>query len=105
MAGPERVKKTHALLAALAHPARRRLLRSMADGKAISPGDLAEQLGMPLPTVSHHMRALARCDAVTLVGTRRLRGSIQHLYRSSVKATWAREVLEETNGEAPGLAS
>jgi DNA-binding transcriptional ArsR family regulator len=99
------------LLIALRHPLRRRILRQMADGKAISPRDLAVALRAPLSNVSYHVRVLAERSVVTLVKTKPSSGSVQHFYRSAVEAPWAREILklgEEDRGgtgESSGDAS
>lgn len=81
------------LLIALRHPLRRRILQAMADGKAVSPRELALTLRHPLSNVSYHVRVLAGCGAVTLVETKPVRGSVQHFYRCTVRAPWARQVL------------
>jgi len=93
------------LLVALRHPLRRQILRVMADGNAISPRELSNSLCKPLSNVSYHMRVLVDCAAVTLVETKPIRGSVQHFYRTTVKAPWARQVLglgdsEEGAGES-----
>lgn len=90
----------NALLVALRHPLRRRILREMADGRTTSPRELSVVLRQPLSNVSYHVRVLAACAAVTLIETKPARGSIQHFYRSAVDAPWARQVLElgESNG-------
>lgn len=95
------------LLTALGHPLRRRILREMADGIAISPRELSTALGQPLSNVSYHVRVLAECGAVTLIETKPARGSIEHFYRSAVKAPWAQQVLGqgEINGGAGGESS
>jgi DNA-binding transcriptional ArsR family regulator len=96
------------LLIALRHPLRRQILREMAGRREISPRELAAALRQPLSNVSYHVRVLADCAAVTLVGTKPVRGSLQHFYRSAVKAAWAREVLglgggdEGATGESSG---
>jgi len=97
------------LLVALRHPLRRRILRLMAEEKAISPRELSEALPAPLSNVSYHVRVLAECAAVTLVSTKPVRGSMQHFYSTSIEAPWAREVLglgkqdggEDDSGETP----
>ncbi|HEX5990474.1 MAG TPA: helix-turn-helix domain-containing protein [Solirubrobacterales bacterium] len=99
------------LLTALGHPLRREILRAMADGKPASPRELADALRQPLSNVSYHVRVLVQSKAVTLVRTKPTRGSIQHFYRSTVQAPWAREVLKlgeidsEGAGENQGGAS
>lgn len=103
--------KDENLLTALGHPLRREILRAMADGKPVSPRELAEGLRQPLSNVSYHVRVLVQSSAVTLVRTRPARGSIQHFYRSNVQAPWAQQVLGlgEANSEdakgKPGGAS
>lgn len=105
MATSKRAKKTLALLAALDHPVRRQILRAMAGRRAVSPRELSEELGRPLDNVSYHVRVLARCGAAKLVRTKRVGGSTMHLYRPSVRARWARMVLEATRGETLGDSS
>jgi DNA-binding transcriptional ArsR family regulator len=95
------------LLLALRHPLRRRILRLMADREAISPLELARLLDRPLSNVAYHVRVLADCGAVTLVGTAPKRGSTQHFYCSAIEAPWALRILElddpgiESAGESP----
>ena len=95
------------LLAALRHPLRRRILQAMADGKVVSPRELALTLRHPLSNVSYHVRVLAGCGAVTLVEMKPVRGSVQHLYRCTVRAPWARQVLGlgETSSAGAGESS
>lgn len=81
------------LLVALRHPLRRRILREMADGEATSPRELSDTLQEQLSNVSYHVRVLAECAVINLVGTKPARGSVQHFYRSAVDAPWARQVL------------
>jgi len=90
------------LLVALRHPLRRDILRRMAGEEAISPREVASALKQPLSNVSYHVRVLAECAAVSLVSTRPVRGSMQHFYRNSVEAPWARQVLGlDEKGEGP----
>jgi DNA-binding transcriptional ArsR family regulator len=95
------------LLVALRHPLRREILREMADEKAISPRQISAALHRPLSNVSYHVRVLADCEALRLVGTRPVRGSTQHFYRATVEPEWARsalglEVTEASNGAGKG---
>jgi DNA-binding transcriptional ArsR family regulator len=94
------------LLAALRHPLRRRILRTMAGEEAISPRQLSTALDQPLSNVSYHVRVLAECSAVTLVKTKPVRGSMQHFYCASVDQPWALEVLrlDEDDGDGSGQA-
>jgi DNA-binding transcriptional ArsR family regulator len=95
------------LLAALRHPLRRRILRRMADGEAISPRELSVDLRQPLSNVSYHVRVLAERGAVTLVRITPTHGSVQHFYRTALKAPWAWQILGlgESEGDADGESS
>jgi DNA-binding transcriptional ArsR family regulator len=88
-------------LIALRHELRRRILRKMFEQEApISPRWLAEALHEPLSNVSYHVRVLADCDAVTLVDTEPVRGSMQHFYVPAIEQPWALAVLGvETEGD------
>jgi DNA-binding transcriptional ArsR family regulator len=88
------------LLVALRHPLRREILREMAGEEAISPREIANALEQPLSNVSYHVRVLADCAAVSLVGTKPVRGSMQHFYRTAIEAPWARQVLGLDDGLA-----
>lgn len=90
------------LLAALGHPLRRRILRLMANEKVISPRELSVLLEQPLSNVSYHVRVLAHCEAVCLVRTIPVRGSMQHFYRNAVDAPWALEILGLDEGGSQG---
>jgi DNA-binding transcriptional ArsR family regulator len=93
----------HTLLNGLNHPVRRQILRAMPDGNPASPRELSDLLGEPLGNLSYHVRVLAECGALVLVGERRVRGTTQHFYRSSVSADWARSLLQDSSWEsAPG---
>lgn len=81
------------LLIALRHPLRRDILRAMAGEKAISPREISAALDQALSNVSYHVRVLADCGTVALVRTKPSGGSVQHFYRSTIEAPWARLVL------------
>ena len=107
MTGPNGSAATDDLLTALGHPLRRRILREMTRTRKSSPRELAETLSEPLSNVSYHVRVLADCDALKLVGTRPVRGSTQHFYRATVEPEWARTALgigvtEASNGAGTG---
>lgn len=97
----------NALLSALRHPLRRRILRLMEEEEPISPRQISIRLEHPLSNVSYHVRVLAECAAIALVFTEPVRGSMQHFYRASIEAPWARQILElddggpEPEGETP----
>jgi len=100
MAGSKR--KGNDLFNALGHPMRRRILREMLDtGEEVSPRELAAILDEQLSALSYHVRVLAECHAVELVGTEQIRGSTQHFYRAIVKTDWALSALE-AGDEPPG---
>ena len=89
------------LLAALGNPLRRQILRRMRDVEMISPVQLAAELELPITNVAYHVRVLARCGAVSLVEKEPVRGAVKHLYRSSLEAPWARQIIDLEPIEGP----
>lgn len=96
---------SHALINALKHPLRRQILRAIPQDETTSPRELADLLEKPLGDLSYHVRVLARCGALELVGEKQVRGTMQHFYRSSVKAGWVHAALQEMDGGATEGAS
>jgi DNA-binding transcriptional ArsR family regulator len=91
------------LFTALGHPLRRKILRTMLNGKReASPRQLSTDLEEPLSALSYHVRVLAECGAIELVGTAKVRGSTQHFYRTRLRARWARSALKATEGPGRG---
>ena len=90
------------LLIALRHPLRRQILRAMAVKDPISPRQISDELREPLSNVSYHVRVLADCNAVALVDTEPVRGSMQHFYSTTIDEPWALAVLGlSEDGETP----
>ena len=50
------------------------------DSDAASPTKLASRLGVPLGTMSYHVRCLAGLGLLELVGSRPRRGALEHVY-------------------------
>jgi hypothetical protein len=50
-------------------------------------------MNAPLVSVSYHVRVLAECEAITLVRTQPVRGSMQHFYRFAIEAEWVHGAL------------
>ena len=69
------------LVKALAHPVRVQILSSLED-RVASPSRLAEELDVPLGTVSYHVRILAGLGLIELVDQKQRRGAIEHYYRA-----------------------
>ncbi len=88
-----------ALIKAIAHPLRQRLLNALAGGVA-SPAQLAKDLGERLQNVSYHMRILEKYGAIELVDTRPVRGALEHFYRAS-----ARPFVDDEHWEQIPLAT
>ncbi len=71
-----------AVLRALGHPLRRRIMRHlMGDEEPTSPTETAHRLNASLSNVSYHFRVLANARALEKTGERAVRGAIQHFYR------------------------
>ncbi|HET6547533.1 MAG TPA: helix-turn-helix domain-containing protein [Solirubrobacter sp.] len=88
-ASPDAGELDEALLRAISHPLRHRLL-GMLDGRTASPNELARELGLPLGRVSYHIRLLHDLGAIELVRTEPRRGALEHFYRA-VTAVWFSE--------------
>ena len=70
------------LAKALSHPLRQRILERLSvDGEA-SPTQIARVLDERLPNVDYHVRVLLELNCVELVGTRQVRGALEHYYRA-----------------------
>lgn len=78
-------ERNDAVMKALNHPLRRKILRHMADKKdeQLSPALLAKALKEPLGKVSYHVRLLAEPGFLKLVDTAPRRGAIEHYYQRS----------------------
>lgn len=95
-----------AIVFALKHPVRRKLLRVYVEG-IHSPTHLARRLGEELHLVAYHSRALNFFGLIELVETKPSRGSTQHFYGATDLGRRALELGERTGmiegGEAqPG---
>ena len=93
-APPDAGEIDEALLRAISHPLRQRLL-GMLDGRTASPNELARELGLPLGRVSYHIRLLHDLGAIELLRTEPRRGALEHFYRAVTRiwfseADWAR---------------
>ncbi|HXE43822.1 MAG TPA: helix-turn-helix domain-containing protein [Conexibacter sp.] len=67
-------------LAALSHPIRTRILDYLQVHDRASPGELATAFGIPLGTVSYHVRRLETLGYLRLVRRVPRRGAIEHFY-------------------------
>jgi DNA-binding transcriptional ArsR family regulator len=66
---------------AMSHPLRVRIL-AMLDERKASPNQLSGWLGATLGTVAYHVRTLQEFGLVELVDETRVRGAVEHHYRS-----------------------
>jgi DNA-binding transcriptional ArsR family regulator len=79
-----------ALLKAISHPLRHRLL-GLLDDRTASPNELARELGLPLGRVSYHIRLLADLGVIELVRTEPRRGALEHFYRAVTRGWFSEE--------------
>ena len=84
---------------AMSHPLRVRIL-AMLDERTASPVELAGWLGASLGTVAYHVRTLERIGLVELVHETRVRGAVEHHYRSCGRP----QVSDEAWAAAPAIA-
>ena len=86
------------LVKALAHPLRVSILSAL-EHRIASPSQLAEELDVPLPNLSYHIRMLVQLDMLKLVKTRPRRGAIEHYYQAKGRVV----VSDRAWGEVPSL--
>jgi DNA-binding transcriptional ArsR family regulator len=84
---------------AMSHPLRVRIL-ALLDERTASPVELAGWLGATLGTVSYHVRTLQRMGLIELVRQTRVRGAVEHHYRSTTRP----RVSDEAWAAAPPIA-
>jgi DNA-binding transcriptional ArsR family regulator len=84
---------------AMSHPLRVRIL-ALLDERTASPVELAGWLDATLGTVAYHVRTLERMGLVELVRETRVRGAVEHHYRSRERP----RVSDEAWAAAPPIA-
>ena len=84
---------------AMSHPLRVRIL-AMLDERTASPVELAGWLGASLGTVAYHVRTLERMGLVELVHETRVRGAVEHHYKSVERP----RVSDDAWAAAPAIA-
>src|SRR3954465_6721009 len=84
---------------AMSHPLRVRIL-AMLDERTASPVELAGWLGSSLGTVAYHVRTLERMGLIELVHETRVRGAVEHHYRSKERP----RVSDDAWAAAPPIA-
>src|SRR3954465_2445311 len=83
-------KLDEALLKAISHPLRHRLL-GLLDDRTASPNELARELGLPLGRVSYPIRLLADRGVIGLVRPEPRRGALEHFYRAVTRGWFSEE--------------
>ena len=83
----------YALIAALSHPLRHRVLQTLNLGVA-SPSDIAEELGAKVADVNYHLRKLLDLGLVEIVRKEPRRGTLKHFYQATARALIDDEQLE-----------
>jgi DNA-binding transcriptional ArsR family regulator len=70
-----------ALAAAVAHPIRTRSLAILGE-RVASPAEIARELELDVSKVGYHVTALAEANLIEEVGSRPVRGAIEHFYKA-----------------------
>ena len=92
-------------LVAVSHPLRAEVLRILVERPA-SPVEIAHQLGVPTPNVSHHAKRLVELDCAELAEERKVQGAIQHIYRATERALVSRDEWDQMHPrEAMGFVA
>jgi DNA-binding transcriptional ArsR family regulator len=92
---------TAALITALNHPLRRKILRVLATGESASATDLSERLEVRLGNIAYHMKVLTDLQVLWLASTQQVRGAQERFYRSVLdgKPEWAQTALDQTRAK------
>lgn len=90
--------KDPALVQALAHPLRAKILYVLQEQEA-SPKELADHLNTPLANVAYHIQVIRKLKLIRLVKKTPRRGAVEHHY----KADHAVHVDDEAWSQTPGL--
>lgn len=69
------------LASAVAHPLRSRCLTILAE-RVASPAEISRDLSLDVNKVNYHVKALVEVGLVEEVGTRPVRGAVEHFYRA-----------------------
>lgn len=80
-AGPKKPKAGQALQ----HPLRARIYKLLSDREA-SPAEIARALGLPVPNVSYHVRALASAGLIEASRTARRRGAVETYFKTRTRS-------------------
>lgn len=88
-----------AMVRALSHPIRRRVLSALRE-RAASPSELAAELGERLGTVSYHVRQLASAGLIELVEERPRRGATEHFYVVTGRTSISNDIWSDLPGRA-----
>jgi DNA-binding transcriptional ArsR family regulator len=84
-----------ALVQALAHPLRARMLSILQEREA-SPKELAAEFDIPLANVAYHIQVLRKLKLIKLVKKTPRRGAVEHHYRADHAAYIGNAVWAET---------
>lgn len=83
-------------LIALSNPLRAEILRILVERPA-SPVEMARELGVPTPNVSHHAKRLVELDCAELVEEEKVQGAMKHIYRATERVLVDTSEWEEMN--------
>jgi DNA-binding transcriptional ArsR family regulator len=75
-------KATENRIKAMSHPLRAAILRILSERSA-SPAEMARELDEELSNVSYHAKQLVEFECAELVGTRPVRGALEHIYSAT----------------------
>jgi DNA-binding transcriptional ArsR family regulator len=89
------------LIWAIAHPLRRRVLRTLARSEeTCSPTQMSRQFDLGVSAVAYHIQILQKCGAVELADEQMARGAVEHFYATKIVDDPPIEALLEETREA-----
>jgi DNA-binding transcriptional ArsR family regulator len=86
------------MAAAVAHPIRSKCLVILAE-RVASPAEIARQLHLDVSKVGYHVNALADANLIEEIGSRPVRGALEHFYRAVQLPIVSNEQEEAFNDE------
>jgi DNA-binding transcriptional ArsR family regulator len=96
---PSKAAPSTSVAAILAHPTRARIWHRVVEGP-VSSAQMAKEFGCDVTHVSYHVKQLEKAGAVEEVGSRPVRGAVEHFWRSVRRPEISKEEAAEMDPDA-----
>lgn len=91
MSATQRKGVDHRIIKALGHEWRVQALELLNRHGVMSPKEIAGEIGIDVPLLSHHIKVLVQCQCIELVDTQPRRGAVEHFYRATAQAFFSED--------------